>query len=258
MPWSERAVRKSHPRRGNVELPVSDLVCPRGLDLLTRPSILPIRFHASFFGTMARIPASRASSSIPSISKIVNRISGTVGSAADINLAASMPLMSGIDKSSKTTSGLSWSNFWTPDTPSSASPQTVHFRERRMAPSIRLVISESSTIKIRSATAHPPNYRFYKEIPVADNTGYPLGRMSLPLRIAAKDAIEGVNRISTQDRGLSCPDHVRRATSSRRAAQGASRRLPLHPIPLRHLLRSPGGRSPLLRLLALAHPSHLS
>jgi len=32
-----------------------------------------------------------------------------------------MPVMSGIDKSNKTTSGLSWWNFLTPDWPSSAS-----------------------------------------------------------------------------------------------------------------------------------------
>jgi AraC family transcriptional regulator len=65
-----------------------------------------------------------ASLSIPSVSTTVNKIRGTVGSDSVIHCAASIPLISGIDRSRITTSGLSSSNFLTPDHPLSASPQT--------------------------------------------------------------------------------------------------------------------------------------
>src|SRR6266403_2192579 len=54
---------------------------------------------------------------------IVNMIIGTVGSDADIQLAASIPLMSGMAKSSNTKSGFTSLNFLPPDHPLSASPQ---------------------------------------------------------------------------------------------------------------------------------------
>jgi hypothetical protein len=82
---------------------------------------------------------------------MVKRIKGTEGSAADICCAVSMPVMSGIDKSNKTTSGFSFWNFSTPVRPSSASPQMVQWRERNIVPTTRRVVSESSTINIRSA-----------------------------------------------------------------------------------------------------------
>jgi hypothetical protein len=59
-------------------------------------------------GTIALIPASAESDSF-------------------IHGAASIPLISGMDKSSTTTSGLSSSNFLTPDQPFSASPQTDQY-----------------------------------------------------------------------------------------------------------------------------------
>jgi len=71
-------------------------------------SILDTRFQVSLLEIIVRIPASRAASPIPSISSMVNRIKGTEGSAADICCAVSMPVMSGIDKFSKTTSGFNF------------------------------------------------------------------------------------------------------------------------------------------------------
>jgi hypothetical protein len=116
---------------------------------VTAVSILLRRFQPRAFETTAQIPALRARVSRPSRSNMVKRIIGTVGSDPDISRAASMPSMSGIAKSSKTTSGFNSWNFLTPDQPSSASPQTVQWRERRMVPRTRRVTSESSTIRIR-------------------------------------------------------------------------------------------------------------
>src|SRR5258708_11153319 len=87
-------------------------------------------------------------------------IIGTVGFDADIQVATSIPLMSGIAKSSKTRSGINSLNFLTPVHPFSASPQTVHSRERTIVPRMRRVVSESSTMRIRKSLrdaifAHP-------------------------------------------------------------------------------------------------------
>jgi len=106
-------------------------------------------FQHSPLETTAQMPALRAAYSSPSKFNIVNMIIGTVGSEADIHFAASIPLMSGMARSSKTRSGFNSLNFLTPDHPLSASPHTVQRRERTMTPRMRRVTSESSTIKIR-------------------------------------------------------------------------------------------------------------
>ncbi len=76
-------------------------------DCATAVSILFKRVQHSPLGTMAQTPALRAALSRPSKSNAVNIIIGTVGSDADIHLAASIPLMSGMAKSNKTKSGFS-------------------------------------------------------------------------------------------------------------------------------------------------------
>src|SRR5260221_6372652 len=97
------------------------------------------------------MPALRAALSKPSKFKIVNMIIGTVGFEADIQVATSIPLMSGIAKSSKTRSGINSLNFLTPVHPFSASPQTIQSRERTIVARMRRVVSESSTIRIRKS-----------------------------------------------------------------------------------------------------------
>src|SRR6267143_3134522 len=81
------------------------------IDFVTAVSMVLSRFQLCVFGTTAQIPTFRAASSRPSATTAVKRIIGTLGSEPDIIRAASRPLMSGIDRSSKTTSGFSSWNF---------------------------------------------------------------------------------------------------------------------------------------------------
>jgi hypothetical protein len=123
---------------------------------VTAVSIVVRRVQHSPLETTAQTPALRAALSRPSKFNAVNIIIGTVGSIADIKRAASMPFISGIAKSNKTKSGMTSRNFFTPDQPSPASPQTVQCRERTMTPRMRRVTSESSTIKIlKSIPGYP-------------------------------------------------------------------------------------------------------
>ena len=121
-----------------------------------------MRLQASFLGTTARMPASRAGLSSPAKGMIVNSTIGIEGSRADICLAASTPSMSGIARSIITASGLSSSNFRIPVRPSSAS-DTFHCRDQRTARSIRRAVCESSTIRMfngfRANTPTPDVHR---------------------------------------------------------------------------------------------------